>query len=253
MKTHSLNDWIKAAEYYRGKGSFEKAIEAFAQARLALLADMGECFTRLGKLEEAQVLFEEILEADIRNIPANAGLGIVSLLAGAPEAAALAFGNVLHVDPREPKALCGLGMARLQLGRSEEGVDLLLQSLHEAPDNLAALDELVRFASGPGGEPYRPAALDHCRKYLERNPDASVVRDYLAILDPAKAAGPVESDTLARLVAAFQDNPYHRATVLALAQHLGAAGLMRDGREVCAVYLQRYPGDADVLSLQRSL
>ncbi|QEM69758.1 tetratricopeptide repeat protein [Geobacter sp. FeAm09] len=253
MKTHSLSDWIKAAEYYRGKGSFEKAIEAFVQARLALLADMGECFTRLGKLEEAQVLFEEILEADIRNIPANAGLGIVSLLAGAPEAAALAFGNVLHVDPREPKALCGLGMAQLKLGRYEEGIDLLLQSLHEAPDNLAALDELVRCATGPGGEPYRPAALDHCRKYLARNPDAPEVRDYLAMLGPLEAAGPAGSDTLAPLVAAFQANPFHRATVLALAQRLGDAGLARDGREVCAVYLQRYPGDADVLSLQRSL
>jgi len=253
MRTHSLNDWIKAAEYYRGKGSFAKAIEAFVQARLALLADMGECFTRLGKLEEAQVLFEEILEADIRNTQANAGLGIVSLLAGAPEAAALAFGNVLHVDPRDPKALCGLGMAQLQLGRHEEGADLLQQSLHEAPDNLAALDELVRLASGPGGEPYRPVALDHCRNYLARHPDATDVRDHLNRLDPAPAAAQAEPDALAPLVAAFQANPFHRPTVLALAQRLGDAGLGGDGRDVCAVYLQRYPGDADVLSLQRSL
>ncbi|GFE59663.1 lipopolysaccharide assembly protein LapB [Geobacter sp. AOG2] len=253
MKTHSLSDWIKAADYYRGKGSFEKAIEAFAQARLALLADMGECFTRLGKLEEAQVLFEEILEADIRNIQANAGLGIVSLLSGAPEAAALAFGNVLHVDPREPKALCGLGMAQLQLGRYEEGIDLLQQSLREAPDNLAALDELVRFASAPGGEPYRPAALDHCRKYLERNPDATEVHDYLKTLEPTPSIRQAEPGALASLVAAFQANPFHRPTVLALAQRLGDAGLVRDGRDVCAVYLQRYPGDVDVLSLQRSL
>ena len=253
MKTHSLNDWIKAGDYYRGKGNFEKAIEAFVQARLALLADMGECFTRLGKLEEAQVLFEEILEADIRNVRANAGLGIVSLLAGTPEAAALAFGNVLHVDPHEPKALCGLGMARLQLGQNEEGIALLQQSLDEVPDNLAALDELVRFASGPGGEQYRLAALERCRKYLTRNPDAPEVRDYLKMLDPAPAAGRAQPDALASLVAAFQADPYHRPTVLTLAQHLGNAGLGRDGRDVCAVYLQRYPGDADVLSLQRSL
>jgi|GEM_PF-1215595 len=253
MKTHSLHDWIKAAEYYRGKGSFEKAIEAFAQARLALVADMGECFTRLGKLEEAQVLFEEILESDIRNIQANAGLGIVSLLAGAPEAAALAFGNVLHVDPREPKALCGLGMAQLQLGRYEEGIDLLQQSLQVSPDNLAALDELVRFAASPGGEPYREAALGHCRTYLERNPDAPEVSDYLKMLDPAPSIRKAEPDALASLVAAFQANPFHRQTVLELAQCLGDAGLVQDGKEVCAVYLQRYPGDADVLSLQRSL
>jgi tetratricopeptide (TPR) repeat protein len=253
MKTHSLNDWIKAGDYYRGKGNFEKAIGAFVQARLALLADMGECFTRLGKLEEAQVLFEEILEADIRNVRANAGLGIVSLLAGAPEAAALAFGNVLHVDPREPKALCGLGMARLQLGQNDEGMALLQQSLDEVPDNLAALDELVRFASGPGGEQYRPAAQERCRKYLTHNPDAPEVRDYLKRLDPAPAAGRSQPDVLASLVAAFQADPYHRPTVLTLAQHLGGAGLGRDGWDVCAVYLQRYPGDADVLSLQRSL
>jgi len=41
MKTHEMHDWLKAGAHYRNKGNFEKALEAFAQARLALLCEMG--------------------------------------------------------------------------------------------------------------------------------------------------------------------------------------------------------------------
>lgn len=254
MKTHTLNDWIKAANYYRGKENFEKAIGAFAQARLGLLADMGECFTRLGELEDARVLFEEVVEADIRNVRANGGLGIVYLLAGFPNEAALAFGNVLHVDPNDAKALCGLGMARLQTGHYDEGVALLQRSLDEAPDNRAALDELARFAGGPDGAKYCAVARERCRKYLAHYPGTEEVRRYLDILATPDASAEINNTgALSALVADFQNDPYQRATVLALAQRLGEAGHRQDGNAVCAVYLLRYPGDTEVVSLQRSL
>lgn len=249
MKTHTLKEWIKAGDYYRGKENFAKAIEAYVQARLALLADMAECFTRLGELEDARVLFEEIVEADVRNARANAGLGIVYLLAGFPEEAALAFSNVLHVDPHESKALCGLGMTRLQQGRYDEGVKLLLQALDEKPDNLAALVELAGFARKPDGAGYRMVALERCRTYLARHPEASEVRDHVASLE----SGGSGDGYLASLVEAFRSDPYRRETVLALAATLGRAGQRQDARNVCSVYLQRYPSDDGVLSLQRTL
>jgi tetratricopeptide (TPR) repeat protein len=253
MKTHSLNDWIKAGNYYRGKESFEKAIEAFAQARLALLTEMGECFTRMGELEDARVLYEEVIEADIRNVRANAGLGIVYLLAGFPEEAALAFGNVLHVDPHEPKALCGLGMVRLKEGQYKEGVALLQQSLDEAPDNVTALNELATFAKGADGEQYRAIAAERCRKHLERHPDAADVRTHLKALETPQHADAAGLENLASLIVAFQQDPYQRLTVLALAEQLGKAGQRQDGKNVCSAYLKRYPEDGEVLALQSSL
>lgn len=254
MKTHSLNDWIKAANYYRRKENFEKAVGAFAQARLALLVDMGECFTKMGELENARVLFEEVIEADVRNVRANAGLGIVYLLAGFPEEAALAFGNVLHVDSLQPKALCGLGMARLQVGHFEEGIALLLQSLDQEPDNLAALDELARFAGGTDRECYRPVTVERFRKYLERNPDAIEVRKQMESLSvPETDYANNDNEEITTLIKAFQKDPYQRDLVLALAQQLVEAGCPRDGKDVCGIYLQRYPGDGEVLSLHRSL
>ena len=99
MKTHEMHDWLKAGTHYRGKGNFEKALEAFAQARLALLCEMGECLTSLGQLDEGRVLFEEVLEANSADLRANAGIGIISLLSDDTGTAELAFGNVLHFDP----------------------------------------------------------------------------------------------------------------------------------------------------------
>ena len=49
MKTHEMQDWLKAGAYYRVRGNFEKALESFAQARLAILSEMGECPASLGQ------------------------------------------------------------------------------------------------------------------------------------------------------------------------------------------------------------
>lgn len=185
MKNHELQDWLKAGAYYRGKGNFEKALEAYAQARLALLCEMGECLVSAGQLDEGRVLFEEALEANPATLKANAGMGIIHLLAGDPQKAEQAFGNVLHCDPDNSKALCGLALALKGQGRLVPAYELLQQALTHDPYEKTAVQTVAEVSLALG----RPAeALTVVQRYLKRYPDDVELSADLAVLEQAARA-----------------------------------------------------------------
>lgn len=182
MKSHELQDWLKAGTYYRSKGNFEKALEAYAQARLALLCEMGECLVSAGQLDDGRVLFEEVLEANPATLKANAGMGIIHLLTGDPLKAEQAFGNVLHSDPENSKALCGLALALKGQGHLLPAYELLQQSLGHDPYEKTTVQTLAEVCLVLGRS---TEALPVMQRYLKRYPDDAELAADLVVLEQA--------------------------------------------------------------------
>jgi len=241
MNTHEMHDWLKAAAHYKGNGNFEKALEAFAQARLALLCEMGECLTSLGQLDEGRVLFEEVLETNSADLRANSGIGIISLLTGDPDTAEVAFGNVLNRDPGNAKALCGMAMAKKATGRLEDSYSLLFQALKREPALKTALQALADVGSilGKTGE-----VLPLLRKYLKRHPeDADIAMD-IRVLEEAglKTSQPVATtEQLGNVMRSFKANPDDIKTVNELLRLLCQLGRVQEESDVRTIFLQRNP------------
>jgi tetratricopeptide (TPR) repeat protein len=180
MKTPEMHDWLKAGVFYRNKRDFEKALEAFAQARLMLLCEMGECLTSLGQLDEGRVVFEEVLEASPAHLRASAGVGLISLLAGDHKAAEAAFGTVLHGDPLDVKALCGMGLAKKGSGQLEEAYRLLKQVLEQDSDQKMALQALTEVAYHLSKT---EDVLPFMRNYLSSHPDDADIAGDIKIFE----------------------------------------------------------------------
>lgn len=247
MKTHEMHDWLKAGAHYRSKGNFEKALEAFAQARLALLCEMGECLTSLGQLDEGRILFEEVLEANSADIRANAGIGVISLLAGDPGTAETAFGNVLHLDPTNAKALCGMGMAKKGNGQLNEAYHLLVASLEKDPGQKSALQVLAEVACRLGKS---DGVLPLLRKYQKSHPeDGEIALDIQALEGSLpEAPQPVTpEEELKSLLGTFRTNPDDLSIVNRLLKLLRQHGYAEDALGVEAFFLQRNPGLASAL------
>jgi tetratricopeptide (TPR) repeat protein len=246
MKTHEMHDWLKAGTHYRSRGNYEKALEAFAQARLALLCEMAECLTSLGQLEDGRVLFEEVLEANPSDLRANAGMGIVFLLAGNFAAAATAFGNVLHLDPQNGKALCGLGLARKGENRLAEAFTLLNQSLERDADQKTALQAIAEVGLALGKA---DSVVPLLRKYAKRHPeDADIANDLQTLEASGPPAPPVDAITALRTaLAAFRANPDKIDVVQELMTLLRQAGKEQEAAAVKTAFLQRNPGNESAL------
>lgn len=247
MKTHEMHDWLKAGAHYRSRGNFEKALEAFAQARLALLSEMGECLASLGQLDEGRVLFEEVLEANSADVRANAGIGVVSLLAGDYSTAETAFGNVLHLDPGNPKALCGVGMAKKASGQLEEAFEVLLQALEKDPGQKTALQALADVGRHLG---VVEKVLPLLKKYLKRHPDdAEIAADIQALEDSAHQEPAVMPPVvlLEQALAAFRAAPDNAPAVNDLLKILCAMGRTKEAQDLRAVCIERSPSLKSVL------
>jgi len=246
MKTHEMHDWLKAGAHYRGKGNFEKALEAFAQARLALLCEMGECLASLGQLDEGRVLFEEVLEANSADLRANTGIGVISLLSGDAATAEIAFGNVLHRDPGNAKALCGMGMAKKANGQLEAAYSLLLQSLDKDSMQKTALQALADV----GIRLNRTAeVLPLLRKYLKCHPeDVEIAQDIQMLQENApETVNNATSGQLKDIIDSFLATPDDPRIVNELLHLLRQLGRDQDAQEVRSVYLGRNPGKESVL------
>lgn len=248
MKTHEMQDWLKAGTYYRTRGNFEKALESFAQARLALLCEMGECLVSLGKLEEGQALFEEVLEANPANARANAGMGIIFLLKGNYQSADTAFGNVLHGEPHNAKALCGLGLAKKGSGQEEESYQLLHQSLEQDADQKTALQALAELATGLGRTQEVLALL---RRYAKRHPDDGDIAGDITALEGAvpavSASSQTETGQLRAALEAFRtnpDDPRRTGELIALLRRLGRH---QEAKDVQRMFVARNPGSESAL------
>ena len=107
----------------RGEATWAE-VEGMGPAEAAAIARVGVELAAAGRLGEARVVFEGLVELNPRDAGAHAALGTVYQRLGLNDEALAAYGSALGVDPRQPVALGNRGELLLRLGRAEGFADI---------------------------------------------------------------------------------------------------------------------------------
>jgi len=186
----------------KGEGRYGEALEVFSaagkQGDTSVFACMGECLANLGRVDEAEEVYQKALKVRGDDPLAHTGIGVLKLLSRQYSAAAVAFGKALHENPANSKALCGLGMSRYGQGHKKASYDYFLKALDADPENIAALHELIKTAYDLGEFEH---AVTHTRNYLKYHPaDLDILFSFAGVL--YKAGSYEEAwDVMERLMA----------------------------------------------------
>jgi GT2 family glycosyltransferase/MoaA/NifB/PqqE/SkfB family radical SAM enzyme/Tfp pilus assembly protein PilF/glycosyltransferase involved in cell wall biosynthesis len=140
----------RAGKEYKEKGDFQKAFEAFSRALelgdSSALAEMGDCLTNMGRIDEALSQYDQALRLDRTCFQSQVGIGVAMLLKGDFDASGEAFAKALELQPENSKALCGFGMTRYGQGFRKAGSRYFVKALDADPENITALNQLIKSA-----------------------------------------------------------------------------------------------------------
>lgn len=115
------------AETLRGFARGEKTwaeVEGFTQEDARKVAEVGCDLAELGRLDEARVLFEGLVELNPKDSGARSALGTVYQKLNWVDEALAAYSAALESDEQNPIALSNRGELRLRAGDGEGLVDL---------------------------------------------------------------------------------------------------------------------------------
>ncbi len=104
--------------FARGEATWAE-VEGITAADAARIARTGVELARAGRLREAALVFEAMVEINPKDAGAHAALGTVYQKLGRTEDAVRAYGEALAREPRHPVALGNRGELLLRLGRPE--------------------------------------------------------------------------------------------------------------------------------------
>jgi len=108
----------KLMAFARGEATWAE-VEGITAAEGARMARTGVELAQAGRLREAALVFEAMVEINPRDAGAHAALGTVYQKLGRTEDAVRAYGEALAHDARHPVALGNRGELLLRLGRRE--------------------------------------------------------------------------------------------------------------------------------------
>jgi Flp pilus assembly protein TadD len=107
----------------RGEATWAE-VEGIGAPEAAAIARIGVELAAAGRLAEALVVFEGLVELNPRDAGARAALGTVYQRLGRTDDALAAYGAALDLDGRHPVALGNRGELLLRLGRAEGFADI---------------------------------------------------------------------------------------------------------------------------------
>ena len=107
-----------------------------AQAEAAL--EQGMALHRQYRLDEAGVLYEQVLQADPENFRAVYLLGITALQKSDPGRAAALLARAAAIDPQSASAHNDHGRAQMLLGRMDEALAAFDRAIAIKPDHSSA-------------------------------------------------------------------------------------------------------------------
>ena len=143
-----------------------------AQAEAAL--EQGMALHRQYRLDEAGVLYEQVLQADPENFRAVYLLGITALQKSDPGRAAALLARAAAIDPQSASAHNDHGRAQMLLGRMDEALAAFDRAIAIKPDHSSAhinrgdvLSDLRRYE----------AAVASYDRALELKPDSAVAHN----------------------------------------------------------------------------
>ena len=112
------NEREKLLAFARGEATWAE-VEGITAADAARMARTGVELAQAGRLREAALVFEAMVEINPKDAGAHAALGTVYQKLGRTEDALVAYGAALARDPTHPVALGNRGELLLRLGRRE--------------------------------------------------------------------------------------------------------------------------------------
>jgi tetratricopeptide (TPR) repeat protein len=105
-----------------------------------------------GKLDRAEVAFQEAIIADKGFGPAHNNLGRIQFERRDLHSAAWSFQRAIELMPERAEPLNNLGLTYEAAGKHGEAIEMFMAALERAPDNPEFLGNLIR-ARLKGGEP----------------------------------------------------------------------------------------------------
>ncbi len=94
---------------------------------------------KAGNLQQAELLYKEVLAADPDNVDANHLYGLLSRQSGKSEIAVTYIEKALSITPNFPEALTNLGNAYQDLDQFEKAIDCYKKALSLNPNHASAL------------------------------------------------------------------------------------------------------------------
>ena len=150
--------------------------------------ELGECYLFMGDYDKAADYYRKAATAPNCGAAPYLGLATIAIQHGEYDNALTLYKKALSVE-NNGKAHCGIGLVYMQLGHNEEAFASFAETLKKIPDNIVALNCLVRVGYQLQRVeeivPYLEAALESseqaeavrvalagCLMYLGRNDEA---------------------------------------------------------------------------------
>ena len=139
------NEREKLLAFARGEATWAQ-VEGVTSTEAERMARTGVELARAGRLREAALVFEAMVEINPRDAGAHAALGTVYQKLGRTEDAVRAYGEALARDPAHPVALGNRGELLLRLGRREGFGDVAAAVAADPEGRTAAGRRAARLA-----------------------------------------------------------------------------------------------------------
>jgi Flp pilus assembly protein TadD len=139
------NERERLQAFARGEATWAE-VEGITAADAARMGRTGVELAQAGRLREAALVFEAMVEINPRDAGAHAALGTVYQKLGRSEEAVNAYGEALARDPDHPVALGNRGELLLRLGRREGYADVAAAVAADPEGRTAAGRRAARLA-----------------------------------------------------------------------------------------------------------
>ncbi len=121
--------------------------------------ELGECYLFMGDYDKAADYYRKAASAPECGAAPYMGLATISVQRGDYDDALTLYKKALSVE-NNGKAHCGIGLVYMQLGHNEEAFASFAETLKKLPDNIVALNCIVRMG-------YQLNRVDEIVPYLE--------------------------------------------------------------------------------------
>ncbi|MFL5318488.1 MAG: tetratricopeptide repeat protein [Myxococcaceae bacterium] len=126
MNVNAINETTaKLKAYARGEMTWAE-VEGITFEEAKAIAQVGCDLAGAGRLEEARIIFEGLVEMNPKDSAARAALGTVYQKLGRSDEAMVEYSASLAQDPRNPVALANRGELRLKAGDRNGFTDLAM-------------------------------------------------------------------------------------------------------------------------------
>lgn len=138
--------------------------------------ELGECYLFMGDLDKAEDYYRKAIGGDTLYAAPYLGLATIAVQRGKLDAALVLYNKAAAIETND-KAICGIGLVLMEQGAHEEAFEQFAGALALNPNNMVALNCLVR-------EGYHLSCLERVLPFLEAgletSTEASAIRVTLA-------------------------------------------------------------------------